>query len=112
VQAFYEPDHSWYDARVVKSVAKRMTKRQKAAMAASSRNAQDKEDLLQSFSTVVVFDDGFPGKERENIALFYESMSSGDFEVFGYCKSNGSYPDRWQDKEDYKEWLDSMSAEA
>ena len=63
---------------------------------------------LSSFN----FDDGFPGKEGENIALFYESMSSGDFEVFGYCNSNGSYPDRWQDKEDYKEWLDSMSAEA
>jgi len=62
VQAFYEPDHSWYDARVVKSIAKRMTKRQKAAMAASSRNTKDKEDLLQSFSTVVVFDDGFPGE--------------------------------------------------
>ena len=52
VQAFYEPDQRWYDARVIKTVP-RIPK-------PSNRNLPLKN--IQSHATVVKFDDGFPGE--------------------------------------------------
>ena len=50
VQAFYEPDQTWYDARVVKIVPRRVTKRKKA------------KGEQGELTVVVRFEDGFAGE--------------------------------------------------
>ena len=52
VQAFYEADQAWYDARVVKTVPRRTTKRDRRNLMGGMRQT----------STVVRFEDGFPGE--------------------------------------------------